>query len=151
MVSSPIWANESLMRAQALCWAGMCDHAWTQQRWKNSTSSSTDNSAVALAQLSVENRHIHWKIWKKHPATHMWGNKESMLLVGEGLQKGLYKRCSPWGASNNNGLTIQRLFLYYFSLKGTYYAKITFIRCLNTVVWPQCVKTTSQIHSLIYL
>ncbi len=30
-----------------------------------------------------------------------------------------------------------------FYLKGTYYAKITFIRCLNTVVWPQCVKTTS--------
>ncbi len=28
-------------------------------------------------------------------------------------------------------------------LKGTYYAKITFIRCLNTVAWPQCVKTTS--------
>ncbi len=28
-------------------------------------------------------------------------------------------------------------------LKGTYYAKIPFIRCLNTVVWPQCVKTTS--------
>ncbi len=28
------------------------------------------------------------------------------------------------------------------SLKGTYYAKKC-IRCLNTVVWPQCVKTTS--------
>ncbi len=28
-------------------------------------------------------------------------------------------------------------------LNGTYYAKNTFIRCLNTVVWLQCVKTTS--------
>ncbi len=28
-------------------------------------------------------------------------------------------------------------------LKGTYYAKITFISCLNTVVWLQCVKTIS--------
>ncbi len=32
---------------------------------------------------------------------------------------------------------------WYNVLKGTYYAKITFISCLNTVVWPQCVKTTS--------
>ncbi len=32
---------------------------------------------------------------------------------------------------------------FFVHLKGTYHAKITFIRCLNTVLWPQCVKTTS--------
>ncbi len=41
------------------------------------------------------------------------------------------------------------------TFKGTYYAKITFIRCLNTVVWPQCVKKKQpilvKIHLLVYL
>ncbi len=39
-------------------------------------------------------------------------------------------------------------------LKGTYYAKITFIRCLNTVVWPQCENNQPimlKIHQLIFL
>ncbi len=34
--------------------------------------------------------------------------------------------------------------LLRFDLKGTYYAKMTFIRCLNTVAYPQWVKTTNN-------
>lgn len=36
------------------------------------------------------------------------------------------------------------LFALKINLKGAYFGKFTFIRCLNTNVYPQCVRATSQ-------
>ncbi len=43
---------------------------------------------------------------------------------------------------NQSGFSSNIIYVEYI-LKGTFYANVTFIRCLNTVLWPQCVKTTS--------
>ncbi len=66
------------------------------------------------------------------------------------------KKCSCLSTCTSNG-GVETLLRWnrIKALKGTYYAKITFIRCLNTVVWWQCVKTTMpimvKIHPLIFL
>ncbi len=53
-----------------------------------------------------------------------------------------YWKCNPYAIKNLTLFNIKRIMSVIVS-KGTYYAKITLIRCLNTDVWPQCVKTTA--------
>ncbi len=52
-----------------------------------------------------------------------------------------YWKCNPYAIKNLTLFNIKHIMCVIVS-KGTYYAKITLIRCLNTDVWPQCVNKT---------